>query len=465
MIPQHPALLPPPPQADPPRRSEGLLVIVATILGAVVVLGGLVGFQWLGDRQDDVAATAGQEQADGDEQAAGETGAVPSTDTPSADPSSEESAPSAETEADPDNGESSEDSPDLETPGPVQSVPCPDRYSDEICSAADFVQQARGRPFREFPTIELLDDASFDEALVQDLDESRDELLEDERPLKALGLLPADIDLFETYQSLIESGVVGFYDPDDGRLVVRGGEFDLYGQAILVHELVHAFDDQWFDLSRDDFDNDDAEYGYAAVIEGNASRVEDLWREQLSVGDRARLTQQEFSSLSPEDLQRLLSLPQILLNLQLSPYEDGERYVSQLAAAGGEQAVDDKFVNPPESSEEVLHPSLSAGDLAIAEVERPPADGPELSSGRLGELLIDLWLGQQAGDGWGGDSFVVWESDGETCATVDVAGDTSEDLGQIEQAAESWAANRSDFRSVEAIDGADRSVIRIIGCY
>ncbi len=454
VFPQQPVIGPPPtPQEEPPSRRDGVLVALAVVLGAMVVLGGLVGFQWLRSEQSEIAADVAPETggaadpSDSEQQAAPDTTAPAPSTTP--DTTDEPDLPSTTVPAAP----------------LVESVPCPERYTEEICSAADFVQQNRGQPFKEFPNIELLDDADFDEALLSDFDESRSEFIEDEQLMKSLGLIPTDLDLFETFRELIEVGVVGFYDPDDGRLVVRGGEFDLYGQAILVHELVHAFDDQWFDLSRDDFDSDDAEYGYIAVVEGNASRIEDLWRNTLDPDQAAELATQELSSLSPEDLDRMLSLPRILINLQVSPYEDGEIYVSGLAAAGGEAAVDERLGSPPASSEQVLHPGDPADELAIVDVEPPTVDGAVSSDGTIGELLLRFWLGTEAGDGWGGDTFVIWESGNETCTTVDFVADSAADLDEIEAGASRWISGAEDRRSVERVQSVDAEKLRITGCY
>ncbi len=323
--------------------------------------------------------------------------------------------------------------------------------------------ETRGRPFKEFPSIELLDDADFDLALVEDLEESKPDLERDELLLKSLGLVPPDLDLFGAYQSLIEAGVVGFYDPKTERLVVRGGEFDLYGQAILVHELVHAYDDQWFDLGRDDFE-DDAEYGFLAVIEGNASRVEQLWRSQLSPSQRQELLNQEFGALSPDDFDRLAALPPVILNLQLSPYQDGEVYVSDLARRGGEDAVDQRLAEPPESSERVLRPAAPPAELTVVDVEIPPVDGPVVIDGTVGQLLVEYWLGPNAADGWGGDRFAIWESGGGTCITVDLAADTTADLDDMVAAATRWVGADPEDRTVEPVDGVDRSLLRVSGC-
>ncbi len=345
----------------------------------------------------------------------------------------------------------------------MEAVPCPDRYDDVICQAADFVQQTRGRPFKEFPNIELLDDAEFDLALVEDLDESADDLLEDERLLKALGLLPVELDLFETFEALIQSGAVGFYDPEDGRLVVRGGQFDLYGQAILVHELVHAFDDQWFDLGREF--GDDAGYGFLAVIEGNATRVENLWRSQLSAEDMAQLRQEEMGALSAEDFELLLSLPEVLIALQIWPYADGEVYVSALERRGGEAAIDERLVDPPASSEQVLHPDGPAAGLVVIDVDPPAVDGPVLDEGTAGELLVEQWLGERASFGWGGDHYVIWESGARTCLTIDLAADSASDSTDIFAAAERWADERPADRQVEIRESVARSTVRVNSCY
>lgn len=475
----HPAMLGPEPPAEPPRRRrEGLLIALATALGAAVVLGALIGFQqWRSDR-DEVAAT---ETAEADVDVEPPT-AAPSTDNgeesvedrSAGDDQSDDEPDDEPADADqeqPDAGDAPDAGPDSEEVTPseenssVTPVACPVEYDQVICDAADFVQQSRGRPFKEFPVIELLEDAEFDSALLDDFEEYEDELLDDERVLKSLGLIPVDLDLRQAFRELLESGVVGFYDPETKRLVVRGGDFDLYGQLILVHELVHAFDDQWFDLNRDDFPNEDAEYGFSAVVEGNASRVEDQWRASLSIEERSELNAQELGSLSLEDLTRLQSLPQVILGLQASPYVDGQRYVDNLFTTGGEEAVDQRLTEPPESSERVLNPDLDEEALVIDELQAPPTDGVVVGDGTLGELLIGFWLGDIAARGWGGDRYGVWEQGDGACLAVDLAADTPTDLLELETAASRWQAADEANRSVETVATASRTLLRVTGCY
>lgn len=473
MIPQQSPLLTEPPSTPPPpspRRGEGLLIGLAALAGAAVVLLGLISFQQWRDGADSVAAVASEEDGGSQQNSPPTSGTTTSPTTSGSttrtQPSTTEQdpgstlapAPSAEpgTGNEPEAAEGSE--------AAVETVRCPTQFDAVICDAAEFVQQTRGRPFKRFPNVELLDDTAFDLALVEDLDEAREDLIRQERLLKSLGLIPLDLDMFTTFESLIQSGVVGFYDPDTERLVVRGGEFDLYGQSVLVHELVHAFDDQWFDLGRDDFE-DDAEYGFLAVIEGNASRVEELWKAGLSTDEAAELQQLEFGALSAEDLSFLLSLPEVILTLQISPYEDGQIYVNSLARQGGESAIDDKLAVPPESSEQVLHPGASEAANTPVPVEVPSAVGLLIDDGTIGELLIRSWLGPRAAQGWGGDRYVTWEAGSQTCFAAHLAADSNTDLEEMNQAALRWSSEAPSDRQVELIDGADRSTVRVSGCY
>ncbi len=458
----HPAMVQPEPPAEPSGRREGLLVAVAAVVGAMAVLAGLIGFQQWRSDDGEVAAGAAETEVDANEEDQDSSDPAPSSTVPDVDDPDEADAEPADQAESEDTTGDEDNSEDLG----FEPVACPTEYDQVICDAAAFVQRERERPFKEFPVVELLDDAEFDAALLTDFAEYEEELVEDERVLKALGLIPTSIDLVEAFRALLEAGVLGFYDPEIKRLVVRGGEFDLFGQSILVHELVHAFDDQWFDLNRPDYENDDQEYAFSAVVEGNASRVEETWRNELSIEDKAALQAQEFSSLSPEDLNQIRMLPGVILQLQASPYIDGQRYVDRLHEVGGEKAVDDSLAVAPRSSEEILHEgNLFEEELAIVDVATPTPDGQTLSEGRLGELMLQLWLDENAATGWGGDRYVVWDNGAQTCLTVDLAADTPTDLLEMETSAAQWQAALPDLRTVTTISTADRTLVRAVGCY
>ena len=439
----------------PPKRFlEGFALTVAALFGAVIVLAVLlVGRSLLRNSLSSVDSAAptrpsttivaqGDAGSDTGNDAQRQDGLAGSDEAPVEDDESAATPPTNE----------------------VEPAPCPSDIDPLICDAADFVQQARGRPFRTFPTVEILEDEAFDAELLSDFEEYQAELDVDGRVLAALGLLDPDVSLVEAFRDALEVGVVGFYDPETGRLVVRGVELDLYAQLILVHELTHAFDDQWFDLDRDDFVDDDEEYGFVAVVEGNASRIEDLWRSQLDVAARALLGEQELAALSPEDLRRYLALPPIMLNLLLSPYIDGAVYIERLVASEGEAAIDRAVAAPPTSSEEILHPGTDRASDPEVVIAAPPAGGDVVDQGRLGELLIRLWLGRVAGDGWGGDSYVMWAEDGKDCLTVDLAADSEADLADLRSAAQIWLSERPADRSVVDFGLGPESTLRVTAC-
>lgn len=434
------------------RFPEGPALSVAAILGAVIVLAALLlGRSLFADSDSTVEITADEITAT---TVSPDNAPEPDTGTDTQDDvEPEPDEPEAEVEPD------AQDDDDADA-ADVPLAICPDGVDSLICDAAAYVQQVRGRPFKTFPTVEIMTDTDFDAALLADFGEYEKELADDEVVLSALGLLDPGVSYVQLFRDALEVGVVGFYDPDNGQLVLRGEDLGLYAQSVLVHELTHALDDQWFDLGREVGDAE-AEYGFSAVIEGNASRVDQQWVAALDANDRALLLQEELSALSPADLQRYLALPVILQQLQISPYQDGGVYIEDLLQAGGEEAVDEALTTPPSSSEEVLHPLTDREQDPEIGVEQPPAAGEVVTEGRIGELLIRLWLGRVAGDGWGGDHFVAWTQDGQNCLTVDIAADTARDLADISSAAEIWAAEQPDRRSVTT---ATESLVRISGC-
>ncbi|MEZ5408968.1 MAG: hypothetical protein R2761_13135 [Acidimicrobiales bacterium] len=427
---------------------------MAAVLGAVIVLAGLMLWQ---DRVpgDDVAAgaTTSTTAAAATPTTAGDSGTTATSTLPSTTPTTAGAAPSSTID-----------------PAGVQPIACPSGVEPTICDAAAYVQQARQRQFKEFPPVEVLADSEFDQALLADFETYRAELDDEGVLLTALGLLDPGTSLADAYRDALEIGVVGFYDPETGRLVVRAsadgtlGNLNLYMRQTLVHELTHALDDQWFDLDREDFADGDAEYGFTAVVEGNARRVDQRWQDGLDAASRSQLEAESMSALSPDDLLRYFTLPPILQQLQLSPYTDGLAYMKQLTASGGEAAADAALTSPPATSEEILHPGLSRATDPVVTVPRPPAGGTAVDDGRLGELLVDQWLGSTAGDGWGGDRYVTWRDGSRSCVAVDLAADTPDDLAQMQTAAQSWAAEAAADRSATTATADGRSVVRATGC-
>lgn len=424
-----------------PRVPEGLIIALAVLSSFAIVVGGL----WLLQRRSPSTQTA---QAPPTTTFESPTTAPPATAAPTTPPPTP--APTAPAPTQP------------EVLDYLSDCPTGSEVDGIICDLVHFVETTRGRPFKTFPTVELEENAVFDQRLLSDFDAESDDLRRSGETLRSLGLIPADADLVELFRASLEVGVVGFYRTDSEELVVRGGELGLYEQSVLVHELVHAFDDQWFDLDRPEFEDSDDEggAGFTAVVEGNASRVDELWTEQLSDQERAELRLGQATALSPSDIAVLQSLPRFMLELQISPYTDGLALVTEIEASGGESAVDEALDNPPVSTEQVLHPDdFFEGETPLS-VDTPRPDGTQIDSGVFGELGLRAWLGPQAAEGWGGDSYVTYETDDQVCTQLNLVMDTDTDQSELLSAATRWAGAESQNRSVTNLG---RTVV-IIGC-
>lgn len=421
------------------RFPEGALLVAAALLGAAMVLAALtLGRQRLGDGDD---LRQGESAVSPDE----DSSLPPLTRAPLGTLPQPTPPPPAEEEVD------------------IVPLGCPEGTQPEICEAARFVQLERNRPFKTFPVVEVMVNDDFDQALLSDFDDYRADIEAGEVALKALGLLDPDVSLAEVYQDSLTAGAVGFYDADTEQLVVRGDQLDLFGEAILVHEFTHALDDQWFDLGRV-MGDDEAEYGFSAVIEGNATRVEEAWRAELDPGQQRQLERDELAALSSEDLATYDELPSIVQELDLSPYTDGFIFMRSVAAAGGEEAVDAALVDPPGTSEEILDLGTDRSVDAEVILDPPPAGGQVVDEGRLGELLTRLWLGRLAASGWGGDYYVAWiDGDGRRCIIVDMVSDTEADRDDLRAAAEAWVAEGAD-RATDTVPVESGSALRVTGC-
>jgi len=312
-----------------------------------------------------------------------------------------------------------------------------------------FVEGERGLAFRRAPELEVLDAEGFAAAL-RDLpaEEAVDEpdLAVDGdslRILEAFGLLDAGFDLADLTEPA-DRGILGFYDPVRERISVLGPRLDPFTQSVVVHELTHALDDQHFDLRRRHLDaDDDANDAFLALVEGNATRVEAAFVDSLDPQGR-----REVEARSAE-LDVDPGLPRFFVRYASFPYAAGPGFVAAVLGDGGRARLDRAFAEPPETTEQILHPRAYLEGEGREAVADPPADGAVLARASFGELGLFLVLEESTGTaeaaraatGWGGDRYVAWRAGSAVCVRWDVAMDSRRDLREL---AEAFAAVVAD---------------------
>ena len=311
-----------------------------------------------------------------------------------------------------------------------------------------FVEQQRGLKFKTNVAVQLASDDQIAQMLDQQLVKERPAMMESQEVLRALGLISPTFDLAQAESKLLETTVVGFYDPETKKLVVRGTDVTPYVRETLAHELTHALDDQWFNLDRPQLDSadDESSFGFTALTEGDATRVEQAYVESLSSSEQAEATkeQQDLQLAHPE----IFTLPQVLLDITQEPYSDGPTLVKAILVAGQRARLDAAFQQPPITSEQVIDPAKFLSGEQPVPVPLPAADGTVVNKGVLGAFMFEeILLGSvrtsdvdEAIRGWGGDMYVTWvDTTGRTCLRDTFVGDTADDTQQLATALTQWA--------------------------
>ncbi len=354
---------------------------------------------------------------------------------------------------DPDPGDPEPTDPEPTDPEPTDDLARAVQLESVLDDMIAFVEDERGLEFKERPVVQTQPEDKFVEQLLEtqneELVEEADELALFSRLYQMLGFLDDGVTIEDALESTGTDGVLGYYETENNELYIRGTEITPFVRSVIVHELVHALDDQHFELYRPEYDDrpDEIGFGLTALTEGNAKRIED---EYVS-----RYSEAEFEAFFAEQLgfsYDFSILTQEYLDLQLAPYIDGQRYVEEILRDGGQEELDETFVEPATTAEAVLHPERR-NEPAI-EVEPPEAGGEVLEEGVVGELFLEIMLGSAVGsssaetaaEGWGGDWFVTWSDGDELCFRMVVVGDSERDTSELADAIESWADDKdADF--------------------
>jgi hypothetical protein len=151
------------------------------------------------------------------------------------------------------------------------------------------------------------------------------------------------------------AAVAGFYSArdDEIKVITDAPESPTINNATLVHELVHALQDQHYDLTRSKYggDTQDEQLAVDGLIEGDANYVERRYAQQCGAAWDCVSTPERSGGGGGGGGDSNLG---ILLTI-FQPYSDGPVYIGNLVDLGGWNAVDEAFAEPPESTEQVIH--------------------------------------------------------------------------------------------------------------
>jgi len=425
------------------RRAAGIVAAVATV--AVLLVVGVVALASRGDDGSDVAAVDSPTSTT--TSSTGVASTAPGPPTTAAGPAPEQADPPT---------------PELPQIPELPGIPGADPdalarpLGEVLPEIVEFVETTRGHRFESVPEVEALPDAEF-EARLRDAQEADEiESLRTEQVAdQALGLIPPGTDLVELAGEASAAGVLGFYIPESGDLLVRGDVITPYVQTVIAHELTHALDDQTFDLGRVDglvTQPDESAFGFISLIEGTARWVETAYRDQLSTEEQAAVETEELL-LGIEQAPSLADIPLPFIIEQQIPYGAGERLVAALLADGGLPALDAGFQTPPTTSEQVLDPAVFATAEPSVAVPVPAADGDVVDQGAFGAVDVRLLevaadplgaLDATTGavdpvDGFGGGSYVTWRDGARACIRVAMVGDDAAGSPAIDDALAVWS--------------------------
>jgi hypothetical protein len=299
-------------------------------------------------------------------------------------------------------------------------------------------------------------------------DYTEEDVRQDALILNLFGLIERDYDLYDLFVELYSEQIAGFYDDETREMVViQGEEFAGPERMTYAHEYTHALQDAQYNFNdglklNEENCEVDSEYCAAvtALVEGDASFTETQWfLEHASLKDK----QEVLSYYQDYDSPIFDNTPVFLQEDLIFPYGKGLEFVTYLFEEGGYAAVDDAFLNPPVTTEQILHPERYPQDQPISIIlddftSSLGAGWAEIERNTLGEWYAYLMLAEPlssewalpeeeafaATEGWGGDQYLVYhQSEKDEDVLISVSEwDTQSDADEYWQAFTKYAAKR-----------------------
>ena len=344
--------------------------------------------------------------------------------------------------------------------------------TDRLAGLEERTAWARGLPFVKNLQWELLNEKQtrevLEHAVARDFPKEKWEIWQ--RLFYRLDAIPQGYKLYDETLALMVDQAAAFYDPVTKKLYVStkpvpvgplipllqfAMQRDLLNEFVLSHEMIHALQDQHFDLNKtlmikqDRFDESLAVH---AVIEGDAllggviTMTGDPARVEM-VKDMGKRIQQEAMGAS----ELLKKAPPVLREYLIFPYYGGLEFVQAYVKKNSWQKIDAVYKQLPVSTEQILHPEKYFAGERPEEISMAPyrqalqANWTILEENTLGEAFIGILFAPQAAAGWAGDRCLLGQRKNgpDEIFVWETRWDTPLDAVEFDKAARLWQDHRA----------------------
>ena len=359
--------------------------------------------------------------------------------------------------------------------------------SERLLEEADAISQRLGsvRGLKPLGPITkgVKDRAQLRESLIAKIavEYPKEEILAEQAMMVRLGLMRPDQDLESIVLDVLTEEIAGYYDTDVGELYLIDDPDMAAQRMTMAHELFHAIQDQHYHLNSVQGPktglagtklNPDRVTARASLIEGDAVVVmldftlaeQGVLPPGQSVLDQPAMADMVLTQLDSlatssgalfEGQESALERAPRFIQMELQfPYIAGLSFVRAVREANGSWAdVNAVYLDPPNSTEQILHPEryLDRDEPVLIDLDEAPiqaalpGDGWEMFyASVVGEYRTRLWLEEHleegspipipAAAGWDGDRLKGFMRDGHVVAVQVSVWDSAAEAKQYAEA-------------------------------
>ncbi|WP_302081922.1 Hvo_1808 family surface protein [Salinibaculum rarum] len=302
------------------------------------------------------------------------------------------------------------------------------------------LEQIRGLEFKQSVPVEIINRSEYRQN--QPFEANATHSKWNNQVWEALLLVGEDRNISAVFEQAYGSSVLGYYSPSEDRIViVSNSDEPKINRGTLVHELVHALQDQQFGIGGAP-DTQDRQLARNGVVEGEATVLEQRYNEQCRENWSCV---ESFPSGSGGG-----SVDPGVITVITYPYVVGPSFVEAIEQRGGREAVNDLYGEYPRSTEQVSNPSLypdeepinvTVLDRSNGEWTRFNHDPVADTAGQASIQVMFQMNGDASGgytgpvsDGWGGDTIVPYQNGDQYGYVWELAWDSREDAREFHTA-------------------------------